>query len=102
LLQAQDWPVLSAQILILIERIFAAFVSLCWKNSDNPGSWFRRNCLGSFCLPDLFLIRDIRAIRAPLDFLQGDYLCSFVSIRGWQKNSKLSALYHAGFPAVHQ
>jgi hypothetical protein len=26
----------------------------------------------------LFLIRDIRAIRAPLDFLQGDYLCSFV------------------------
>jgi len=32
--------------------------------------------------------------------LKTDYLCSFVSIRGWQKKSKLSALYLAGFPAV--
>src|SRR5438552_2810979 len=27
-----------------------------------------------------------RRIRGPLDPLQGDYLCSFASIRGWQKN----------------
>jgi hypothetical protein len=40
----------------------------------------------------------IRVLRGPLNPFQGDYLCSFVSIRGWQKNPNFPRYIEQDFP----
>jgi hypothetical protein len=43
-------------------------------------------------------MRLISAIRGPLNQFQGDYLCSLVTIRGWQKIQKFLRYIAQDFP----